>query len=239
MRSRRRASSGTRSRNSRSWPLTGRSEIAHVAARADAGLHLGDVGVDVRAPERARDRDAVMAVADEVQLADPVDGDRRERLAAPLRLGDPLPARAQPRAGGAEGAVELLRAVDGADDRVELDRPQAEVVLGDEPERLHDLLEGQDVADVVGLEAQPPREVGEHARAPRPREVALRVLGGEARTHGCRAGSALGARAHGVAVERVVERPDEGEDAVESGDLERLHDRRHCRRRRPGCRCAA
>ena len=31
--------------------------------------------------------------------------------------------------------------------------------------------------------------------------------------------------AHGVAVERVVERPDEGEDAVKSGDLEGLHDR--------------
>ena len=105
----------------------------HVAAGADARLHLGHVGVDVRAAERAGDRHAVVPVAHEVQLADPVDGDRRERLAAALRLGDPLPAGAQPRAGGAEVAVEVLGAVDGADDRVELDRLQPEVVLGERP----------------------------------------------------------------------------------------------------------
>ena len=58
-------------------------------------------------------------------------------------------------------------------------RLQPEVVLGHAPERLDDLLEGEDVADVVGLEAQPPPEVREHPRPPRPREVVLRVLGGE------------------------------------------------------------
>ena len=74
-------------------------------AGADARAHLGDVGVDVLAPERLRDRHAVVAVADEVQVADPVDGDRRERLAAALRGGDPLPAAAHPRAwwGGSRG----------------------------------------------------------------------------------------------------------------------------------------
>ena len=225
MRARRSGSSGTRSRNSRSWPLTGRSETQHVAAGADARLDLGDVGVDVLAAERARDRDAVVAVAHEVQLADPEDRDGRERLAAALGLRDPLPARAQPRARGAEGAVEVLRAVDGADDRVEGDRLQPEVVLADAPERVDDLLEREDVADVVGLEAQPPREVGQHPRPPRPGEVALCVLGGEAGAHRCRPGRGLGARADGVAVERVVERRDEGEDAVQAGDLEGLHDR--------------
>ena len=60
-----------------------------------------------------------------------------------------------------------------------LDRLQPEVVLGHPPERLDDLLERQDVADVVGLEAQAPPEVREHPRPPRPREVVLRVLGGE------------------------------------------------------------
>ena len=156
---------------------------AHVVAGPDARLDLGHVGVDVVAAERARDRDAMVPVADEVQLADAVDGDRRERLAAALRLRDPLPARPQARAGGAEGAVELLRAVDGADDRVERDALEAEVVLGDAAERLDDLLERQDVADVVGLEAQPPPEVGEHPRSPRAGEVVLRVLGGKTGAH--------------------------------------------------------
>ena len=169
---------------------------AHVPAGPDARLDLGHIGVDVVAAERARDRDAVVPVAHEVQLADAEDGDRRERLTAALGLGDPLPAGPQPRARGAEGAVELLRAVDGPDDRVERDGLEAEVVLGHAPERLDDLLEGEDVADVVGLEAQPPPEVREHPRPPRSREVVLRVLGGETgAAHAlCRVGGPRGPR---------------------------------------------
>src|SRR4051794_19339664 len=44
--------------------LDGQVRDAHVGAGADAGVHLGHVGVDVLPPERARDGDAVMAVAD-------------------------------------------------------------------------------------------------------------------------------------------------------------------------------
>ena len=127
-------------------------------AGPDPGAHLGHVGVDVVAPERLGDRHAVVAVADEVQVADPVDGDRRERLAAALGGGDPLPAAAHARGGGAEAAVEVARAVDGADDRVERDRLQPELRLADHPERVDDLVERQDQPDVVGLPPQPPAE---------------------------------------------------------------------------------
>src|SRR5215210_8372037 len=131
----------------------------------------------------------------------------------------------QPRAGGAERAVELLRAVDGADDRVERDALEAAVVLRDPAQRLDDLLEREDVADVAGLEAQAAPEVGQHPGPPRAGEVVLRVLGGEAGTHRDVPERGLGAGADGPAVERVVERGDEGEDAVQAGDLERLDDR--------------
>ena len=108
----------------------------------------------------------MVAVADEVELADPEERDRRHRLAAALGGRDPLPARAQPLRGGAEAAVEVRRAVDGADDRVELDDLQAAIDLADAPERLDDLLERQDQPDVVGLAPQPARDVGQQPRPP-------------------------------------------------------------------------
>ena len=153
---------------------------------ADLGDDLGHVGVDHLEAELAGDRDAVVAVLDEVQLADPIDADRRHRLAAAHRLGDPLPAAAHPARGGAEAAVELARAVDGADDRVERDRLQPEPALAAPPERLDHLVEGQDQVDVVGLAAQPRGEAGELLAPPRAAEVALRVLGGKAGVHGSR-----------------------------------------------------
>ena len=58
-------------------------------------------------PRDLRDGDAVVAVAHEVQAADLVHRDRRQRLAAALRRGDPLPAHAQPRGGRPEAAVEV------------------------------------------------------------------------------------------------------------------------------------
>ena len=161
----------------------------HVGAGADARLDLGDVGVDVLAPERAGDRDAVVAVAHEVQLADPEDRDGRERLAAPLRLGDPLPAGAQPRAawGGRRGRSPCVRStVPTIESSAIVCSPRS--CSATRPSASIDLLEREDVADVVGLEAQPPREVGQHPRAPRPGEVALCVLGWEAGAHRCRPG---------------------------------------------------
>ena len=118
---------------------------------AELGPHVAHARLDVDVAVRARHRDAVVAVLDEVQVADPVDVDRRHRLAAPAGGGDPLPARPHV-GGGAEVAVELAAAaVDGADDRVERDQLDAEVVLARAAERGHDLLEREHVGDVVGL----------------------------------------------------------------------------------------
>ena len=150
---------------------------------ADLGDDLGHVRLDHLEPELAGDRDPVVAVLDEVQLADPVDVDRRHRLAAAHRLRDPLPAPAQAPRGGAEAAVELARAIDRADDRVELDRLQPEPPLAALAERLDDLVEGQDDVDVVGLAAQALGEIGEPVAAARAAEVGVRVLVGEPGVH--------------------------------------------------------
>jgi hypothetical protein len=130
-------------------------------ARADTGPHVRHVGVDVLAAERLRHGDAMVPVADEVQVADAVDGDRRERLAAALGGGDPLPAAAYARGGGAEAAVEVARAVDRAHDRVERDGLEAELRLADHPQRADHLVEREDQPDVVGLAAEPAPQVRE------------------------------------------------------------------------------
>ena len=132
-----------------------------VVARADARDDLGHARVDVVAAQRASDRDAVVAVLDEVDVADAVEVDGRHRLAAAHRGGDPLPARADLRRRGAEVAVKALHPVDGPDDCVERDDRQADVALLHAPERGDDLVERQDVVDVARLAAQP---------APQPRQ---------------------------------------------------------------------
>ena len=60
------ASSGTRSRNSRSWSFSGRSATRRSCAEPEPRRDLGHVGVDVVAPERLGHRHAVVAVAHEV-----------------------------------------------------------------------------------------------------------------------------------------------------------------------------
>ena len=66
MRSRAAAGSGTRSWKTRSCAFSGRSRHLQLAAGAELGAHLDDVGVDVLVAHRARDRHAVVAVLDEV-----------------------------------------------------------------------------------------------------------------------------------------------------------------------------
>jgi hypothetical protein len=115
----------------------------------------------------------VVAVADEVHVADLERGDRGQRVAAAHHARDALPAPAHLRRGGAELAVEATAlAVDGPDDRVERDRLQAEVALADAAELGHDLVEGQHDVDVAaGHPAQPAQRLG----AARAQEVVLRV----------------------------------------------------------------
>src|SRR5688500_3608147 len=108
-----------------------------------------------------------MPVAHVVGVADAVDVDRRERLAAPPGQRDALPPRAHALGGGPEPAVEVARAVDGADDAVERDRLDAEVALADPPERGDDLVEREHGADVLGLAPQDARDPREDGVAPR------------------------------------------------------------------------
>ena len=69
-----------------------------------------------------------MAVLDEVQVADPEDVDRRHRLAALARRGDPLPAPARSAwRGGTSGRSSPRRRSTVPDDRVERDLLLAEV----------------------------------------------------------------------------------------------------------------
>ena len=97
----------------------------------------------------------MVSVDDEVQGADAVHLDRRHRVAAAHRGRDPLPAAPNPSRSRSEVAVELTPgAVHGADDRIELDGLQPEPALAAVPERLDDLVEGEDQVDVVGLAAQ-------------------------------------------------------------------------------------
>ena len=156
---------------------------AQLLLGAELGPHLAHARVDVAVAVGARDRHAVVAVLDEVEVADPVDVDRRHRLAAAARLGDPLPALARLR-GGAEVAVEIaLAAVDGADDRLERDHPDAEVLLARAAERGDDLLEREHERDVVGLGAELRDDAAEGPPPALAIERRLGVIPGHARAH--------------------------------------------------------
>ena len=202
----------------RAGRLRGRSALQRQVRQADllAGPDLrddlGHVRVDLVDAQRPRNRHAVVAVADEVQLTDPEHGDRRHRLAAALRLRDPLPAAADSAGRGTEAAVELARAVDGADDRVKRDGLEPEPALAPVTERLDHLVEGEDQVDVVGLAAQPAGQAGELLVPARAAEVALGVLGGKAGVHspkgtpgGAAAGGAELARLRGGADQDLVQ----------------------------------
>ena len=118
------------------------------------------------AAQRAGHRHAVVAVAHEVQVADPVDGDRRHGLAAALGLGDPLPARraCAPEV-GPEAAVEV-RARGRRCRRSSRARSTAARALARRraPERLDDLLERQDQVDVAGRAGAGGAPGGQRAR---------------------------------------------------------------------------
>ena len=128
---------------------------ADLAVRADLGEHLGHVGVDVGVAQRPRHRHAVMAVLDEVQVADPVDVDRGHALAASLRRRDALPARAGTRCevGRKRRSNSRPRStvptIESSGDQLLTEPP-----LATAPERLDDLLEREDEVDVARLAAQ-------------------------------------------------------------------------------------
>ena len=116
-----------------------------------------------------------MAVADEMQAADAVDLDRRDRRAAPLGQGHLLPAFPHPAGGRPEVPVEVTPGVDRPGDRVQPYRLQAQLPLATPAERAGDLVEPQEVVAAVGLAAQAVRQSGQDVVPPRPEEVILGV----------------------------------------------------------------
>jgi hypothetical protein len=98
----------------------------------------------------------MVAVAHEVLIADSVDIDRRHRLSPSLRLVDLLPSEAGPIRGRTETAIEVPRAIDAANDRIEGDGLNAQVSLPNHsPKGVDDFFEGQHDLDVVRLTTQP------------------------------------------------------------------------------------
>jgi len=93
------------------------------------GEYFSYVGVDHFLVRGHRDRHPVVPVFDEVQAADPVHLDRRDRLAAPLGQREPFPAGSHPAGGGPEPVVEVAPRVESADDRVQPDGLQAKPPL--------------------------------------------------------------------------------------------------------------
>ena len=126
-------------------------------------------------PQRAGHRDAVMAVLDEVQLADPVDVDRRQR---PRRGGGRRRSDSQrprtPVGGRPEGAVEGAGgAIDRADDRVQPDLLHAEVGLAGRPSAATTSSNGSIGETSSGSAAQARGDQRERAPAALAVEVAL------------------------------------------------------------------
>ena len=121
-----------------------------------------------------------MAVLHEMQVADAVHVDGRDRLATALSQGQPLPPLPDPPAGGPEPAVEVLARVEGAHDRVQPDGLQAEPPLAAHPQGGDDLVERQDEVDVIRPAAEPLGEPGQRLPTPGTQEVVLDVGAGEA-----------------------------------------------------------
>jgi hypothetical protein len=139
------------------------------------GEYLGHVGVDDLLAGRGGYRHPVVAVADEVQAADAVDLDRRDRRAAPLRQRQLLPPGPDPVGGGPEAAVEFVPRVDRADDRVQRYRLQSQLPLAAPAERAGDLVERHEAVAVTALAAQPVRQRGQDLVLPGAQEVVLDI----------------------------------------------------------------
>jgi len=143
-------------------------------ARGRSGRGRVDRRVDHDRPARPGDRDAVVAVADNVAVADPRHRDRRQHAAAVLGQPDALPARAS-RAPRPEGAVEERGAarLEGAGDGVEADLADpAPWQLGRAARPRAGVVHPQVAA---GLAPQPPRQRRAAARPALADERALRV----------------------------------------------------------------
>src|SRR5687767_14137673 len=118
--------------------LLGVDQLQQVDARMKLvrEAERGDLGIDEVRAVGAGQRNAVMTVADEVEVARLVNGDRRQRPVTKrfAQRADSL-AQVTPVA-RPEYAVEVHRSVDRADDAVDRDGPHANVVLTHDAEAI-------------------------------------------------------------------------------------------------------
>ena len=120
--------------------------------------------------ERARHRHPVAPV-EHVVAVGPLDQlDRRERVAAPVGQGDPLPAGPQDLGRGAEVRVEVGRRLERADDRVERDDLRARQSAGQ-----HGGLAERPRVAALRPAPEPAAEPCDGVCAPSAAEVGLRV----------------------------------------------------------------
>src|SRR5262249_61810633 len=113
----------------------------------------------------------MVAVGYEVQPADAVHLDRRDRLAAPLGQGQPLPPEPHPGGGGPEAPVEVAPRAGGADDGIEPDRLQPQLPLAAPAQRADNVIQRH---EPVGSAAPAPpaaRQRGPGPTAPGPEEI--------------------------------------------------------------------
>src|SRR5215208_7847320 len=110
-----------------------------------AGCELDDLGVDRLHPALAGDRDSVVAVDDEVGVAQLVDRDRRKAAFGERALDVP-PAQADLGPAWKEVAVEVAAPAVRADDLRDGDRLQPEVPAGERLESPSRLVEREKVA---------------------------------------------------------------------------------------------
>ena len=92
----------------------------------------------------------MVAVADEVQVADLVDLDRGEDGACPAGPVQCFPSLAVDRSTWAEPAVEVAHAADATDDGVDVEVVESEVAPACVAEWAHDVVEVQQFGLLVG-----------------------------------------------------------------------------------------
>ncbi len=119
-----------------------------VGGQVPARAQLRHLGVDRLHASLARDRHAMVAVDDEIRVADLVHDDRRE-VAVGERLLHPPPALADLRPARKEVAIEVLAAAFRPDDLPQRDGAQADVAPLERTQAPCRLLERQQVGPVA------------------------------------------------------------------------------------------
>jgi putative intracellular protease/amidase len=144
------------------------------------GEHFGHVGVDQALTGRRSDGDPMVAVGHEMQTADAVNLDRRDRLAAPDGQGQPLPSWPYPGRGGPEAPVEVAPRASCANDGIQRNGLQPQLPLAAPAQRGDNVIQPHEPVAVTAPAAHVVRQRGQELTPPSPQKVVLHVCPGEA-----------------------------------------------------------